>query len=148
MSRKQETTKSKYKKRKSTKKEREGFYKNFNYVGVAQVSREKDSKAKAIFFFFFITRLHSTVYARCSLNKMFVFLLHRQDASKRREHIGRVVNGTRYTEAREEGGIKKKMKEKRKEGRQLRKKKRKKRRECTRKGKKEKRRKKEKINGK
>lgn len=107
MSRKQETTKSKYKKRKSTKKEREGFYKNFNYVGVAQVSREKDSKAKAIFFFFFITRLHSTVYARCSLNKMFVFLLHRQDASKRREHIGRVVNGTRYTEAREEGGIKK-----------------------------------------
>lgn len=38
---------------------------------------------------------------------MFVFLLHRQDASKRREHIGRVVNGTRYTEAREEGGIKK-----------------------------------------
>lgn len=108
MSRKQETTKSKYKKRKSTKKEREGFYKNFNYVGVAQVSREKDSKEKAIFFFFFITRLHSTVYARCSLNKMFVFLLHRQDASKRREHIGRVVNGTRYTEAREEGGIKKK----------------------------------------
>lgn len=107
MSRKQETTKSKYKKRKSTKKEREGFYKNFNYVGVAQVSREKDSKEKAIFFFFFITRLHSTVYARCSLNKMFVFLLHRQDASKRREHIGRVVNGTRYTEAREEGGIKK-----------------------------------------
>lgn len=107
MSRKQETTKSKYKKRKSTKKEREGFYKNFNYVGVAQVSREKDSKAKAIFFFFFITRLHSTVYARCSLNKMFVFLLHRQDASKRREHIRRVVNGTRYTEAREEGGIKK-----------------------------------------
>lgn len=106
MSRKQETTKSKYKKRKSTKKEREGFYKNFNYVGVAQVSREKDSKEKAIFFFF-ITRLHSTVYARCSLNKMFVFLLHRQDASKRREHIGRVVNGTRYTEAREEGGIKK-----------------------------------------
>lgn len=78
---------------------------------------------------------------------MFVFLLHRQDASKRREHIGRVVNGTRYTEAREEGGIKK-MKEKRKEGRQLRKKKRKKRRECTRKGKKEKRRKKKKINGK
>lgn len=108
MSRKQETTKSKYKKRKSTKKEREGFYKNFNYVGVAQVSREKDSKEKAIFFFFFITRLHSTVYACCSLNKMFVFLLHRQDASKRREHIGRVVNGTRYTEAREEGGIKKK----------------------------------------
>lgn len=107
MSRKQETTKSKYKKRKSTKKERERFYKNFNYVGVAQVSREKDSKEKAIFFFFFITRLHSTVYARCSLNKMFVFLLHRQDASKRREHIGRVVNGTRYTEAREEGGIKK-----------------------------------------
>lgn len=53
MSRKQETTKSKYKKRKSTKKEREGFYKNFNYVGVAQVSREKDSKEKAIFFFFF-----------------------------------------------------------------------------------------------
>lgn len=107
MSRKQETTKSKYKKRKSTKKEREGFYKNFNYVGVAQVSREKDSKEKAIFFFFFITRLHSTVYARCSLNKMFVFLLHPQDASKRREHIGRVVNGTRYIEAREEGGIKK-----------------------------------------
>lgn len=32
---------------------REGFYKNFNYVGVAQVSREKDSKEKAIFFFFF-----------------------------------------------------------------------------------------------
>lgn len=50
------------------------------------------------------------MYARCSLNKMFVFLLHRQDASKRREHIGRVANGTRYTEAREEGGIKKKKK--------------------------------------
>lgn len=44
---------------------------------------------------------------------MFVFLLYRQDASKRREHA---VNGTRY-EAREEGGIKEKK------GRQLRKKK-------------------------
>lgn len=99
-------------KREEARKERERFYKNFNYVGQRKFREKKTRRRKPFSFFFFITRLHSTMYARCSLNKMFVFLLHRQDASKRREHIGRVANGTRYTEAREEGGIKKKKKKK------------------------------------
>lgn len=148
MSRKQETTKSKYKKRKSTKKEREGFYKNFNYVGVAQVSREKDSKEKAIFFFFFHYKI--TLDRVCTLlskqNVRFPVTPSRREQETRTHRESSERNTVHRGERRRRD--KKKMKEKRKEGRQLRKKKRKKRRECTRKGKKEKRRKKEKINGK